>query len=218
MEAADLRGREKILERISKALEASAPRHEFLAARTSQIFPPVGDPLERFQKECAANLTECAVTSDSASSATAIEKILASLPPGELFLQDAPEFRRMAQAWGTRWPLRWSSGGGPRESCEAALTLAELLVALTGSILVSASCGGRGASVVAPCHIVLARQEQLVPDLETALARAREKGLAFRNSYLGLITGSSRTADVEKRLVIGAHGPRRLVVIVQTRT
>jgi L-lactate dehydrogenase complex protein LldG len=82
--------------------------------------------------------------------------------------------------------------------------------------LVSASCGGRGASIVAPCHIVLAKLDQLVPDLESAFARVGERNIQFQNSFVGLITGSSRTADIEKILVQGAHGPRQLVVVLQT--
>ena len=56
------------------------------------------------------------------------------------------------------------------------MTLAEALIAQTGSILVTASCGGRGASVVAPCHIVYATTAQLVPDLATALKRVWQAG------------------------------------------
>jgi L-lactate dehydrogenase complex protein LldG len=96
------------------------------------------------------------------------------------------------------------------------VTLAEALIAQTGSILVSASCGGRGASVVAPCHIVYATTAQLVPDLANALSRAWNDRMLDRNSFACVISGSSRTADIEKILVQGAHGPRRLVVILQT--
>jgi len=215
MGATENPSRERILERIRAAVQSPAPRQPAAAPDGRAIFSPVGDALERFQSECAANLTECLVTSDNTASAATIEGVLASLPPGELFVQDAPELRRMARAWQAGRGMRWSSEGGPGEASQATLTLAEVLVAATGSILVSASCGGRGASVVAPCHIVLARLEQLVPDLETAMARVYERGTAFRNSFMGLITGSSRTADIEKLLVIGAHGPRRLVVVVQ---
>lgn len=209
--------RERILARIRAALKSPAPRREVSSGEAARaIFPAVGDLLERFRAECAANITECIVTSEGAGSAAAIAGVLASLPPGEIFLQDAPEFRRMAPTWPDGRSLRWSSEGGPSESCQATLTLAEALVAVTGSILVSAGTGGRGASVVAPCHIVFARRDQLVPDLEAALGRAYEQGIAARNSFLGLVTGCSRTADIEKILVLGAHGPRRLVVVLQT--
>lgn len=127
----------------------------------------------------------------------------------------------MASAW-TRHDIRWSSGtadgvgskSGPSESSQATITMAEALVAQTGSVLVSAECGGRGAAIVAPVHIVVAEAAQLVPDLEAAFAQVKERGTALRNSYLCFITGSSRTADIEKILVMGAHGPRRLVVTV----
>jgi len=134
-------------------------------------------------------------------------------------VQDSPELRTMAPAWNMH-NIRWSSasatnGGsksGPSESSQAAITMAEVLVAQTGSVLVSAECGGRGAPLVAPVHIVVAKATQLVPDLDAAFARIRERGIANKNSYLCFITGSSRTADIEKILVMGAHGPRRLVV------
>jgi L-lactate dehydrogenase complex protein LldG len=68
--------------------------------------------------------------------------------------------------------------------------------------------------VAAPVHSVVARAAQLVPDLTTLFLKVREKGTAKRNSMLCLITGSSRTADIEKTLVMGAHGPRRLIVVL----
>jgi L-lactate dehydrogenase complex protein LldG len=80
---------------------------------------------------------------------------------------------------------------------------------------VTAGCGGRGASVIAPCHIVYATVDQLVPDLTTALSRASRDGILDRNSFACVVSGSSRTDDIEKILVQGAHGPRRLVVILQ---
>ena len=57
-----------------------------------------------------------------------------------------------------------------------------------------------------------------MPTLDDAFARIRERGTAAQDSYVCLITGSSRTADIEKILVMGAHGPRRLVVIVELAT
>lgn|ERR1017187_2509538 len=83
-----------------------------------------------------------------------------------------------------------------------------------GRSLVSSSCGGRAATVAAPVHIVVASVAQLVPNLTTLFLKVREKGTAERNSMLCLITGSSRTADIEKTLVMGAHGPRRLIVVL----
>jgi L-lactate dehydrogenase complex protein LldG len=204
--------REEILSRVRAALKKTAQRREAIAP--GPLFAPVANPLERFQAECAANFMETMLTPDSAATAAALQRVLASLPPGEIFLQDAPELRQLASAAAQGRSVRWSSAGAPAESSQATVSLCEALVAMTGSVLVSsAGCGGRGASVVAPCHIVVAHAVQLVLDLEAALARAGQ--IAFDNSYVGLISGSSRTADIEKRLIIGAHGPRRLVVIIE---
>jgi L-lactate dehydrogenase complex protein LldG len=180
-----------------------------------EIFQPITNPLERFQQECKANLMECLMTSDAAASAQQLAQVLQSLPTGEVFVQDDPTLRNMIGVSQTARQIRWSSQGGPAEASQATVTLAEALIAQTGSIFVTASCGGRGASVVAPCHIVVANVAQLVPDLNTVLANARSQGRLEQTSFACIISGSSRTADIEKILVQGAHGPRRLVVILQ---
>ena len=72
--------------------------------------------------------------------------------------------------------------------------------------------------MIAPCHIVYATVAQLVPDLATALSQVSRQQSLDHNSFACVISGSSRTADIEKILVQGAHGPRRLVVILQTST
>ena len=213
MAAADNPSRERILARIRAAVQTIGPHHD---GPVGQIFAPVTNPLERFQKECVANITECTVTADAAASTAAIAQVLASLPPGEIFVQDAPDLRALVGEFKDGRAVRWSSEGPPNEASQATITLCEALVAQTGSVLVSSANGGRQATIVAPAHIVFARVSQLVPDLEAAMARIYERGIASKNSYVCLITGSSRTADIEKILIMGAHGPRRLIVVLQT--
>jgi len=211
--------RDRILERIRSGLRTAIP--EPAAMDSSRvIFEPIVNPLERFQQECVSNLMECALTADSAASAQQLAKVLQSLPDGEIFVQDDPSLRRLIESntelAAPARSIRWSSQGAPAETSQATVTLAEVLIAQTGSILVTASCGGRGASVIAPVHIVYATTAQLVPDLTTALGRASHERILDRNSFACVISGSSRTADIEKILVQGAHGPRRLVVILQS--
>lgn len=207
--------REAILGRIREGLRTPAvPLQEPVSA--GQIFEPVENPLERFQQECKANLMECQLTSDPRGSAQALAQVLQSLPNGEVFVQDDQSLRRLMAATASSRQIRWSSQGGPIESSQATITLADALIAQTGSVFVSASCGGRGASVVAPTHIVYATTNQLVPDVVTALRKATEEERLNNNSYACIISGSSRTADIEKILVQGAHGPMRLVVILET--
>jgi L-lactate dehydrogenase complex protein LldG len=209
-------GREVILSRIRAALTKPALRH--IAKSDGEIFFPMADPLERFQKECMINNTECLLTNSLEASAAAIAEIISALPPGPIFLQDAPELRGLAPALLNGRKVQWSTEGLPAEESQATVTLAETLVAATGSVFVSTACGGRGAAVVAPIHIVVAFSDQLVPDLEAAFARLRQQSTPQQNSMMVLITGSSRTADIEKILVMGAHGPRRFVVALSPRS
>lgn len=210
-------GRERILGRIKMALKTPAKIHAapHVASAPRIIFAPIPDALERFRSECAGNGTELIVTEDAGATSAALASVLTSLPAGEIFMQDAPQLRQMSSTLRDRNDVRWSSAGGPRENSQATITQAEVLVAQTGSVMVSSACGGRGASIVAPLHVVVAQASQLVATLEEAFARLRERETAAENSYLCLITGSSRTADIEKILVMGAHGPRRLVVILE---
>ncbi|MGD0973934.1 MAG: LUD domain-containing protein [Candidatus Korobacteraceae bacterium] len=207
--------REHILDRIREALRAPAPPVDMTPVPLEEIFEPVADPLGRFLAECQTNLMEAVVTANTAESAERLAGLLTALPEGEIFLQDAPAIREIAKPLEGKRSLRWSTEGAPSESCQATVTLAEAFVAQSGSVLSSSSCGGRGASVVPPTHIVYGGVSQIVPDVTAALRLVNEKGLPEQSSYVGLISGSSRTADIEKILVQGAHGPRRLVVILQ---
>jgi len=101
------------------------------------------------------------------------------------------------------------------ESCDAALMGCEALVAQTGSVLVSApSAGGRALSILPPHHVVLARRSQMVPDLTAALQRVEEKFKDKWPSFLSFISGPSRTGDIERILVLGAHGPKKLTILL----
>ncbi len=100
------------------------------------------------------------------------------------------------------------------ESCDAGITECDALIAQTGTVLVTnRTAGGRALSVLPPHHLVLARREQLIPDLPEAFALLKQKyGLDYP-SFISLITGPSRTGDIERILVLGAHGPKKLTIV-----
>jgi L-lactate dehydrogenase complex protein LldG len=100
------------------------------------------------------------------------------------------------------------------EQCPVGISECDALIAQTGSVLVtSRSAGGRALSVLPPHHVVLARRDQLLADLPEAFASLKAKYGADYPSMISFITGPSRTGDIERILVLGAHGPRRLTIL-----
>lgn len=99
-------------------------------------------------------------------------------------------------------------------SCEAALTSCEALVARTGSIVMSAVHQGRIPSVYAPVHVCIAQASQLVYDVKDALQMIKDKYREYLPSLITFATGPSRTADIEKTLVVGVHGPKEVYCFV----
>ena len=103
----------------------------------------------------------------------------------------------------------------PYSNMEVAITECEFLVARTGSILISsASYGGRQLNIFPPIHIVVAKRSQLMSYVTDVLMSVQEKYSGNLPSLLSIISGPSRTADIEKTLVMGAHGPRELYVFI----
>lgn len=100
---------------------------------------------------------------------------------------------------------------GELSSCDAAITGCEYLVARTGSIVMSsAQQSGRTTSVYAPIHICIAYSSQMVYDLKEALHFVNSKYKNKLPSLITFATGPSRTADIEKTLVTGVHGPKEV--------
>jgi len=101
------------------------------------------------------------------------------------------------------------------ENAEVGFTLCEALIARNGSILLSNSnMSGRRLSIYPPVHIVLAYASQLVLDLKDGFNLIKEKYQKDYPSMICTVTGPSRTADIEKTLVLGAHGPKELFVFL----
>jgi L-lactate dehydrogenase complex protein LldG len=89
----------------------------------------------------------------------------------------------------------------------------EFAVAETGSVAVNEAQPDRAACFLAERLWLLVAADQLVPNLDLALERIREMVLAGSHHPV-LMTGPSRTADIERQVTLGAHGPRSLIIIV----
>jgi len=100
-------------------------------------------------------------------------------------------------------------------NCDVSVTGCEYLVARTGTIVMSAAQkSGRNASVYAPVHICIAYTSQLVYDLKDALQGIKDKYGNNLPSLITFATGPSRTADIEKTLVVGVHGPKEVYLFL----
>jgi L-lactate dehydrogenase complex protein LldG len=184
--------RDNILERVRAALRA--PAHQPLPPTNAPIFPSVTSPEARFREEFAALKSEL-------------------IENGEQLAGFLKGFAKIATDGSNLVGKAIGEANASVRECDLGVTSCDCLVAQTGSIIVSTlSAGGRALSVLPPTHLVIARREQIVPDLATAMALLRKRYDKHWPSALSVITGPSRTADIEKILVMGAHGPKRLTL------
>jgi L-lactate dehydrogenase complex protein LldG len=222
--------KEKILSRIQEALKVPAPvpgAHEaqvhppaFLNQDPRSWLPSVGKTFEErlalFQKNSADLKTEFQLLDNFQQVCTAL-----------LALRDTEGWKLIGTHSGELTDPACRALGLPScrtdqpydtaelEKCEVGVTECEALLAQTGSVLVTnRSAGGRALSVLPPHHVVLARREQLLPDLSNAFALLKAKYQNNYPSFISFITGPSRTGDIERVLVLGAHGPKKLTILL----
>ncbi|HYG40744.1 MAG TPA: LUD domain-containing protein [Cytophagales bacterium] len=101
------------------------------------------------------------------------------------------------------------------KKADVGVTHCESFIARLGSILFSSKqAAGRGLSIYPPINVVVGYTSQLVFDIKDGLKKVQEKYPNGFPSMVSLTTGPSRTADIEKTLVMGAHGPKELIVFL----
>jgi len=104
---------------------------------------------------------------------------------------------------------------GDMHEADAAITDCEYLVARTGTMVLSAAQpSGRALPVYTPVHLVIAYTHQLVFDLKDAINRLKDRYNGELPSAISFASGPSRTADIEKTLVVGVHGPKEVYVFL----
>jgi len=184
--------RDKILGRVRDAMRTLATRP--VPPTTAPVFPPVTDPAQRFREEFLA------LKGEIIESPEALRQFLAGFPK---IATDGSDLVRQ-----TAGP-----GNATVREADLGITGCDCLIAQMGAIVVSPpSAGGRAPSVLPPAHLVIARHDQLIPDLAGAVDFVRRRYDGHWPSTLSIIAGPSRTGDIEKIMVLGAHGPRRLAV------
>ena len=230
-------GRETILARIREALRLPAPAphpksHALAPAAAGGLpvlpleaarpwLPDGGDTPEKSLRILGENLgrlrAEFHRFADTAAAAEFVARLARDRGWRRVALHGDP---LVTAAAGGLACETYRVDGGPfdkeaLEACDAGVTACEVLVAQTGSVLVSsATCGGRALSVLPHVHVVVATADQVVATLGDALEAVRERHGGTSPSMLSFITGPSRTGDIERILVLGAHGPKELFVLL----
>ncbi len=227
----EMTDREKILARVREALKASAPLpghhgHDPAEAQFSgpqrdafqQWLPEAGDSEKDYFESFATASEELKIDFQTAPKLSTLITRLKKAAKADGWKKVAahrtPEIEEVVKGLGL--PVVWTDKGydvHDMESCDAGISACDALVAQTGSVLVtSKSSGGRALSVLPPHHVVIATRDQMVRDLTEAFAVVKEKYQDDYPSMISFITGPSRTGDIERILVLGAHGPKKLTV------
>jgi L-lactate dehydrogenase complex protein LldG len=223
--------RDKILGRIREALQTKAPKpgshgeicdHALPEPPTTHArtwLPSVGksveEQLELFARNCADLKADYRLLAGREELKIVLAKIATTENWKRLASHDG-ELSNFA-ARSLNLPVLLTDNGydiQALEKCDAGITECDALIAQTGGVLVtSRSTGGRALTILPPHHVIIARREQLVADLPAAFALVQQKYSPDFPSMISFITGPSRTGDIERILVLGAHGPKKLTIL-----
>ncbi len=174
------------------------------------------DPVGRFAAELSAAGGVCRVVSDQLAAVEAVLQIVAAKAARHVIVGngaviDGLDLQRRLRDSG----IRVSGADSDRETlfaAELAVTGVDFLIAETGSIaILTAPEQPRSISLLPPVHIAVANRSQLLPDLFDLFDHQQSQSLP---AGLSLITGPSKTGDIELRLVTGVHGPGEVYVIL----
>ena len=200
---ANTTAKENILKRIRKALSNPVPLPFPLSEGTAAIYHPAPDDLEVVFAQSFTKLQgRFAFCIDEQELQQQLQLLIEKKEWTKIYCSDA------------RWNASFSNTIN-LAGCDASVTGCEYLVARTGSIVLSAAAtDGRTASVYAPVHICIAYTNQLLYDVKDALIALKDKYEGNLPSFISFASGPSRTADIEKTLVTGVHGPKEVYLFL----
>ncbi|MBK7558108.1 MAG: LUD domain-containing protein [Chitinophagaceae bacterium] len=191
--------KENILKRIRQALSNPVPLPFPQSEGNNAVFHPASDSLDVvFAQEFTNMQGKFVFCISEAEMLQQLEQLIAQKQWQKIYCN--------TDKWNARFSNTINLPG-----CDASITDCEFLVARTGTIVMSAAQqSGRTVSVYAPIHICIAYTSQLVYDVKDALQSLKEKYVGNIPSLITFATGPSRTADIEKTLVTGVHGPKEV--------
>ena len=207
MKAASNTAREQILRdlQIKQEFKYSHIPHESVQSNAEYFVQPNSGSLITWFSDTLHALSGTCIVSDSEEQA--LQEIRSILGSHTAYCTQT----ELAQTL-TKAAIQTNSDELFAETAEFSITTCDALSARTASVIISSqTLHGRKAISAPETHIVLAYETQLRVDLPEAFALIPRETLP---SQITTITGPSRTADIEKTLVLGAHGPKNLVVVI----
>lgn len=194
-----------ILKKIKQALATPVPLPFEQTAQTQSFFLKSSNDLEiLFAENFSALQGRFAFCEQEDELAEQLQILFAARNWTKLYIPE-PALRQMIAA-----RLPGIDTTVALADCNASITGCECIVARTGSILLSSAMSGRTASVYAPVHICVGYARQLVFDVGDAIELVKKKYGSNFPSLISFASGPSRTADIEKTLVTGVHGPKEV--------
>jgi L-lactate dehydrogenase complex protein LldG len=219
--------RDAFLERVRQAVEAGnrAGRATALEPRGTTGYQGAGpDPATRFCEELSLAGGHAHRVPDTEAAVARVLELVQSKSARRIvlgrsnFLERLSLCERLAGAGLEIIPVDTLSPENSRDPLFAAdlgISAAEFLIAETGSVVLRACPEEpRSLSLLPPVHLVVAERTQLVPDLFDLFQPKLHGKPPSLPSCLSLITGPSKTGDIELRLVTGVHGPGEMHVIL----
>lgn len=213
--------RDAILNRLRKTVEPGPPVRVPDAAPRLPVtrIDDVSRPAlrARFAAELERVRGQLHAAADEAEARAALAEILRGCAASRIAAWDDVPLAGWVDTCAALGVNRVGDDRAETATADVGLTGCDAVIASTGTLALEGGPGrSRLASLLPAIHIVIAREGQLVPRLEDYLAQKRADGNAVyrRGSAVTLVTGPSRTADIEMQIVYGAHGPLELHVIL----
>jgi L-lactate dehydrogenase complex protein LldG len=210
--------RTAVMGRVRAALKVSGERKEQHASAEEYLRRNQRGPQPTLEGDIVQRFVDWSVRQ-----ASTVERIAsnADIPAAVARYCDSINVPRTVVTWPIYAQLDWASAGVACESRptqgqdKTGVTSVTAGIAETGTILITPSATEHTASVLLPDnHIAIVPAAQIVATMEDGyeIAKAQHGGQPPRAMHY--ISGPSRTADIAQTLVIGAHGPIRVHVIV----
>ena len=224
--------REQVLGALRRAIKRDGPDGGDGAARAAveariaehprNLIParsdlPHGERVDLFEKmatELAATVARVAKAEDVPGAVA--DYLKSENLPAELRMAPNPDLQ--ALPWGDQ-PLLAITEGPAREADPVSVTSALAGIAETGTLMLhSGPAGPTTLNFLPETNVVVLPVDRMVGSYEEAWDRLRDRfGPETMPRTVNFISGPSRTADIEQTIQLGAHGPRRLhIILVET--